>query len=547
MSERVADAGAAQPVATHPPLSVAITTIGVMAVGLIGSTISSQLVDLDIADVGGGFSVSADDASWIACVATMAEVVSIPIAAILVRALSLRKVVIFSASVYVVCACLSLLVSGEDGLIVLRAMQSFCSGTISVLMFVSVVATLPPGFARTIGLAVFAFASTAPSALNASAGAFVTERWGWPGLYYFDITWGLTFLLMAWRLLRPTPRAMRLSEIDWPGYATLAVGLAAFILFVKQGDRFFWLDNPIIRHAGFTAALALPLALVLLLLRRRPLLDLGLMATPTFGWAIALATFYRFGLVMTAYVVPQTLMRLQTYRMPEIADANIWSFWAQCVSFPLAWLWASRGDARQPLSVGLGLFAAGAFVATWLTSQWQANDFRLALVLVGLGEGLFLVPTVFYATSDVKPEQGTTAAALFNLSRIVGQTFGTGMVAALIRYREDFHSAELVDSVNNANSAVAERLHGLMEQFLGTNGSAVVATKEAWASLSTTLSNQAFVLAFADTFAIIALVLGISALLVLMLPPLHPKSARTGTPTAGAPALVSSANASGSR
>jgi MFS transporter, DHA2 family, multidrug resistance protein len=542
MSERVAGASAAQTVAAHPPLSVAITTIGVMAVGMIGSTISSQLVDLDIADVGGGFSVSADDASWIACIATMAEVVSIPIAAILVRALSLRRVAIYSALVYLVCACMSLLVSGEDGLIVLRAMQSFCSGTISVLMFVSVMATLPPGFARTIGLALFCFASTAPSALNASAGAFVTERWGWQGLYYFDITWGLTFFLLTWRFLRPTPRAMRLAEIDWLGYAILAVGLAGFILFVKQGDRFFWLDNPVIRHAGFIAAIALPLALALLLFSRRPLLDLGLMASPTFGWAIALATFYRFGLVMTAFVVPQTLMRLQAFRMPEIAEANIWSFWAQCVSFPLAWLWASRGDARQPLSVGLGLFAAGAFVATWLTAQWQANDFRLAMILVGLGEGLFLVPTVFYATRDVKPEQGPTAAALFNLSRIVGQTFGTGMVAALIRDREDFHSAQLVDSVNNANSAVAERLHEMVERFLATNGNATIATKQAWASLSATLSNQAYVLAFADAFVIIAAVLGVSALLVLMLPQLHPKSARTSTPTAGAPAMVNSGN-----
>jgi MFS transporter, DHA2 family, multidrug resistance protein len=542
MSERVAGASAAQTVAAHPPLSVAIATIGVMAVGMIGSTISSQLVDLDIADVAGGFSVSADDASWIACMATMAEVVSIPIAALLVRALSLRRVAIYSASVYVVCACMSLLVSGEDGLIVLRAIQSFCSGTISVLMFVSVMATLPPGFARTIGLALFCFASTAPSALNASAGAFVTERWGWQGLYYFDITWGLTFFLLAWRFLRPTPRAMRVAEIDWLGYAILAVGLAAFILFVKQGDRFFWLDNPIIRHAGLIAALAIPLALALLILRRRPLLDLGLMATPTFGWAIALATFYRFGLVMTAFVVPQTLMRLQAFRMPEIAEANIWTFWAQCVSFPLAWLWASRGDARQPLSVGLGLFAAGAFVATWLTPQWQANDFRLAMILVGLGEGLFLVPTVFYATRDVKPEQGATAAALFNLSRIVGQTFGTGIVAALIRYREDFHSAQLVDSVNNANSAVAERLHETVERFLATNGNATIATEQAWASLSATLSNQAYVLAFADAFVIIAAVLGVSALLVLMLPQLHPRSARTSTPTAAGPAMVNSGN-----
>src|SRR5262249_7101957 len=182
-----------------------------------------------------------------------------------------------------------------------------------------------------------------------------------------------------------------------------------------------------------------------------PLLDLSLMATPTFGWAIALATFYRFGLVMTAFVVPQTLMRLQGFRILEIADANIWMFWAQCVGFPLAWFWASRGDARQPLSLGLGLFAAGALVCTYLTPQWQAGDFRLALILVGLGQGLFLVPTLFYATRDVRPEQGPTAAALFNLSRIVGLTFGTGSIAALIRYRENLHSAILAEGVNNTN------------------------------------------------------------------------------------------------
>jgi DHA2 family multidrug resistance protein len=292
--------------------------------------------------------------------------------------------------------------------------------------------------------------------------------------------------------------------------------------------------------------IALPLALALFLLRRRRLLDLGLMAIPTFGWAIALATFYRFGLVMTAFVVPQTLTRLQGFRIEQIADANIWTFWAQCLSFPLAWLWASRGDARLPLSLGLALFGAGAFVCTYLMPQWQAGDFRLALILVGIGQGLFLVPTLFYATRDLKPEQGPTAAALFNLSRVVGQTFGIGVVSALIRYREDFHSALLVEGVNNANSAVAERFKGLVEHFLATNGNAASATKEAWASLSSTLSNQAYVLAFADAFVIIAAVLGVSALLVLMLPQLRSKTDTAATAVAVTPALTNSANLPGS-
>src|SRR3984893_19395248 len=103
MSDRALAAGADHTVAPHPPLPAAITTIDVMAIAMVGSSISSQLVDLDIADIAGAFSVSADEASWIACVATMAEVASIPIVAILVRALSLRRVVLYTASRSALC------------------------------------------------------------------------------------------------------------------------------------------------------------------------------------------------------------------------------------------------------------------------------------------------------------------------------------------------------------------------------------------------------------------------------------------------------------
>lgn len=50
MSDRASGASSAHADAAHPPLSVAITTIGVIAVAMVGSTISSQLVDLDIAE-----------------------------------------------------------------------------------------------------------------------------------------------------------------------------------------------------------------------------------------------------------------------------------------------------------------------------------------------------------------------------------------------------------------------------------------------------------------------------------------------------------------
>jgi DHA2 family multidrug resistance protein len=504
-----------------PPLPIAIGTIGVVTIAMVGSSISSQLVDLAIADVGGAFSVSADQASWIACIATMAEVAGIPIAATLVRALSLRTVVIWASGLYALCAFGDLQVQSMEGLLVLRVIQSFCGGIMSVLLFVAVVASLPPGSKRSVGLAVFAFASSAPAALSASVGAFATETFGWQGLYYFDIAWAIVLFGLAIRILRPTPLAMRLSDIDWLGYVIVAVGSAALILFMKQGDRFFWLESPIITRAGILATIVIPAAVLAQVLRKHPLMDLSLLGKPTFGWAVTLATLYRFGLVMSAFVVPQALVRLQGFRLPEIAEANIWMFWAECFAFPLAWFWASRRDARLPLSLGLALFAVGAFASSYLTPDWQANDFRLTLIAIGFGQGLFLVPTVFYATRDVAPQQGPTAASLFNLSRVVGQTFGIAVIGSLITWREKFHSAILVDGLSNAGSALTERFNGLVGIFSGTHGDQGLAESQAWKSLSGVTSNQAYVLAFADSFVIISLVLAASAVLVLMLPPLR--------------------------
>ena len=532
------DTTPAVPAASLPPLSVAIETLGVMTIAMICSSVSSQLVDLDIADVGGAFSVSADSASWIACIATMAEVAAIPLAATLVRVLTLRPVVIAASGVFALAAFASLYVRGAPELIVLRAIQSFAEGTISVLMFVAVMATLPAGPKRAIGLTVFGFASTAPSALAAWVGAVFVERLGWQGLYVFDIAWSLVVLALSIAALRPGSSviAMRLREIDWIGYVLLAAGCAAFILFIKQGDRFFWVQDPIIVRAGLAAAILIPASIAVFVYRRHPLLDLSLIKT-VFGWAFTLATFYRFGMVMTAFVVPQALGRLQGFRIEQIADANLWMFWAQCAAFPLAWFWASRWDARVPLSLGLMFFAIGAFLSTRLTPAWQGNDFALTEIAIGLGQGLFLVPTLFYATRDVQPQQGPTAAALFNLSRVVGQTFGIGVIAALIRYRANYHSAVIVDPFNNANLALTERFNGLVATFLGTHGDLALAQRQAWASLSATATTQAYVLAFADTFVIVAIVMALSALLVLMLPPLRDPSPQSST-RAGARAPI---------
>jgi DHA2 family multidrug resistance protein len=93
----------------------------------------------------------------------------------------------------------------------------------------------------------------------------------------------------------------------------------------------------------------------------------------------------------------------------------------------------------------------------------------------------------------------------------------------LITEREKFHSALLVESLSNANPALVERFNNLVATFLGEHGDQSLAQLQAWQSLSATVSQQAFVLAFADAFVIISVALAASAVMVLMLPPLRDK------------------------
>jgi hypothetical protein len=64
-------------------------------------------------------------------------------------------------------------------------------------------------------------------------------------------------------------------------------------------------------------------------------------------------------------------------------------------------------------------------------------------------------------------------------------------------------------------------LGNLVATFLREHGDQSLAQLQAWQSLSTAFSQQAFVLAFADAFVIISAALAVSAVMVLMLPALR--------------------------
>src|ERR1700693_3838590 len=90
---------------------------------------------------------------------------------------------------------------------------------------------VPPKLPRaqqSIGLALFALSATFAPAIGPTIGGYLTENFGWQYIFYVNIAPGALMLAMLWFSLDRAPMNLSLLKTgDWPGIATMSIGLGA--------------------------------------------------------------------------------------------------------------------------------------------------------------------------------------------------------------------------------------------------------------------------------------------------------------------------------
>jgi len=511
------------------PPAVAWITLGGCGLAAVLAGLSLQAHVLAANDLGGSLGLSADEASWILTAGVAAEGAAVLIAAPLTASLGVRRVIAGAAVATGGLACLAQFLPAA--LTVIRFAQAFACALLPVVMMVWAMRAFPPG-RRGLPLMLFAFASSFPSAIAALAAGSATAHWGGAGLFIADLIWAPAVALLAMALLPREPlQLQRLAALDWWGYAVLAAGIMLILVALNQGERRFWMEShwmaPVV--AAGTALLAL--AVARLLTASNPYLDLSLLRQPTFAIGMAEALCLRFGVLMAGFAVPQALARLQGFRVEQAGEAVVWLAVGQIIGFPLAYHWLERLDGRCSMAAGLAIFAAAALWASLINPFWQVEQFAGPMILAGVGQGLFLTSIMTFATWNVAPAGGATAAGLFNLTRVLGTAGATAALSYGLRIRENEHSSRIVEGLTTANEAALARLDDAARTLAAITPDAGAAQGLATAALARSATAQAFTLAFADVFLVIACILAGFALLVPLLPRIGAAPPNQGRPT----------------
>jgi MFS transporter, DHA2 family, multidrug resistance protein len=520
-------AGSVSPSASEAPPTKANQAAGglKMWVAVVGATLGAfmavlniQIVNASLADIQGAIGAGADDGGWISTSYLIAEIVVIPLSGWLAQVFSVRRYLLVNATLFLVfsVACAGAHDLGQ--MIVLRAIQGFTGGVLIPMAFTIIITFLPKS-KQPIGLALFAVSATFAPAIGPTIGGYLTETYSWKYIFYVNLVPGGIMLAMLWFSLDKAPMKLAmLRQGDWLGIATMAIGLAALQTALEEGNKDDWFGSPFIMRLAIVAAIALPLFVWIELRSVKPLLNLRLLRRRNFGFGVLANFLLGFALYGSVFILPVYLARIQGYNSEQIGYVLAWTGLPQLVVIPLVPRLMQRFDARLVTAVGFALFAASNFMNIYMDADTAADQLFWPNVVRAFGQALILTPLSAVATAGIEKQNADSASALFNMARNLGGAIGIAALQTFQQKREQFHSNIITNAVSLFEEATRARIAGLTAYFEAHGVSdPETAAHKAIVAIGQTIQQQANVMAFGDTFALLGVGLVVALLATALL------------------------------
>ena len=326
---------------------------------------------------------------------------------------------------------------------------------------------------------MFAFGT----AVGPLIGGFLTNAWDWPAVFWYRVPIGLAALVLS-PLLPPSntatgPRSEKPANFDFAGAVLLGAAVAALFIALNL----IWAGG--LSWAGFAVLAALGFGLFVRRQRRvpEPIIDLAYFRQPWFsGFAAAsvavnmasftvmlLTPFYlarigglgpgAAGLILASYAAGLALAALATGRLLARMDRG---------ASGAARAQAARLLVFAPLVNGAGL---------WLIGGWTSatgTGFMLgAMVLTGLGIGMFQASYFYLVTGAMPRANRGVAASLAEMTRSSGSLAAASLLFELFRIRAAAASGGagfLAGFGSTLHWAAAISLAGFLLSFIASLG-----------------------------------------------------------------------------
>lgn len=504
-----------------PPLNTDRVSIKTW-IGLVGAMLGAfmavldiQIVSSSLQEIEGALGATLEEGSWISTSYLVAEIVVIPLTGWLSQVFSIRWYLISNAILFIGFSVCCAFAWNLPSMIVFRAGQGLTGGVLIPLAFTIVLTTLPPA-KQPIGLALFSITATFAPSIGPTIGGWLTDNLGWQYNFYLNIIPGILLVAMVWYAIAPQPLQLdRLRGGDWGGIVAMAIGLGSLEVVLEEGNRKDWFSSALISQLAILSAIFIAVFLWLELTRRRPFINLRLLARRNFGIGSIAGLALGLGLYGSVYILPLYLAQIQNYTAMQIGEVIMWSGLPQLFLIPFVPRLMKYFDLRWMAAVGFSLFALSCFMNSHMTQYTDINELRWSQLVRAIGQPLMILPLTSITTANIEKSQAGSASGLFNMMRNLGGSIGIAVLSTVLTRREQFHSNRIGESISLYNEATRQQIDRLTQFFTSRGAPTSLAHNQAIAQIAGTVRREAYIMAYNDCFYLIGFALLLTGLALL--------------------------------
>jgi MFS transporter, DHA2 family, multidrug resistance protein len=426
-----------------------------MVIGMFMAILDIQIVASSIQKIQAGVAASADEIAWIQTSYLIAEVIGIPLSGLLNRALSMRRLFVFSALAFTCASVLCALAWDLQSLIVFRCIQGFVGAAMIPTTMAAAFTLFGPNRSMLQQVAIGMVATLAPS-IGPTLGGWITENASWHWLFLVNVIPGVISVYFVWNNIPKTPHDHSLiRNIDIIGLAAMALFLGSFEYLFEEGPKNGWFEESELVGFAVLCTVAGAVFFWRAFTRKNPVVDLTVFRDRNFAVGSIVAVIVGFGLFGSVYITPLFLGSVRQYNSFQIGQIMSVGGLAMFLCGPLAGALIRKVDPRFVLATGLAMTATGLYLNQFLTAESSFEEFFLPQILRGGGLIMSMIPANFVALGTLPPMKLPNATGVVTVCRNLGGAVGLAALNTLRLNYNNLHQQELSAGMDPARPEVA--------------------------------------------------------------------------------------------
>lgn len=279
------------------------------------------------------------------------------------------------------------------------------------------------------------------NAMGPLLGGALVELDSWRLIFVVNVPIGLFAMLVTWRFMHESETQQR-ERIDFPGIASLSIGLVLLLLALDQATDWGWGDWRVIAMLVLSAILIIAFGFIEPRMRSAALIPRDVLANVQFRSA-CLATLLMSAVFFASVLyAPQFMQKILDFSALEAGAGML----AMMLPFGTMSLVAGplyeRVGPKPILGVGAVCLVAGPILLSLIDANSGYGALVPGLFVIGTGIGLFYPSVTTAAVTALDPSRSSLAGGLVYMCQIGGGAIGLGIATTVFTSSSENEVAE---------------------------------------------------------------------------------------------------------